>query len=143
MNESQTFTPHLCQTVFSEWRVSPESGSCTLGKSQLCRKWVDLTHSVSSAHFCVEKGFSFSLQLWKQVGLDSLTRPVPHCSLLSPSKGRAQQTSEVPRPFVEGPSALLLPPRARGYFVKILQEHRKSTVAFAKTQWSGLREDRD
>lgn len=69
-------------------------------------------------------------------------RPVPHCSLLHPSTCIAPQTSEVPNPSVVGPSALL-PPRAQGCFVKILQEQRKSTVAFAKAQWAGLCEDRD
>lgn len=104
------------------------------------------SYTVSSAHFCVEKEsdpvdllFPFNSGDWLVL--------IPSQGLFLTAACSVPPEAELNRllksPFVEGPSALLLPPRARGCFVKILQEHRKSTVAFAKTQWAGLCEDRD
>lgn len=98
------------------------------------------------AHYSIEKESDqvncLFPSMLETAWLDSFTRPVPRCSLLSLSRCRAQRISEAPNPFVVGPSALLLH-RARGCFANILQEQRTNTVAFAKAQWAGLCEDRD
>lgn len=68
---------------------------------------------------------------------------VPNCPPYSvPPDAGLMRLTKAPNLSGGGPF-VPLPRGAQGYFVKILQEKRKSAEAFAKAQWAGLSEDRD